>query len=32
MSNRLRASVLAVAALATAAGIWAGTWLWEVAS
>lgn len=32
MTNGLRAAVLLVAAVATALGIWAGTWLWSVAS
>jgi hypothetical protein len=32
VTNRLRATVLVVAALATAAGIWLGDWLWSAAS
>ena len=32
MTNRLRATVLAVAAVATAAGIWLGSWIWSAAS
>lgn len=32
MSNRIRLAVLVVAAIAAAAGIWFGAWLWSVGS
>jgi len=32
MTDRLRVTVLIVAAFAAALGIWAGAWLWSTAS
>jgi hypothetical protein len=32
MTDRLRLTVLIVAAVAAAAGIWFGAWLWSVSS
>jgi hypothetical protein len=32
VSERLRLTVLIVAAVAAGLGIWAGTWLWSVAN
>jgi hypothetical protein len=32
VTDRIRITVLIVAALATAAGIWFGAWLWSVGS
>jgi hypothetical protein len=32
MTNRLRATVLILAVLATAAGIWFGAWIWSLGS
>ncbi len=32
MTNGLRATVLLLAVLATAAGIWFGAWIWSVGS
>jgi hypothetical protein len=32
VTNRLRATVLVIAALGAAAGVWLGDWLWTAAS